>query len=70
MPGRFSRTPKLLLLDEPTSAVDAESEALIRQSVDEYASRKTVLVVSHTEGVVEGAGVVLSLADGKVTEKR
>lgn len=66
----FLKDADLLLLDEPTSAVDAESEALIRQSVDEYASRKTVLVVSHTEGVVEGADVILSLADGKVSQKR
>ncbi|MGI6666274.1 MAG: ABC transporter ATP-binding protein [Bacillota bacterium] len=66
----FLKDAGLLLLDEPTSSVDAESEALIRQSVDEYASRKTVLAVSHTEGVVEGAGVVLSVADGKVTETR
>ncbi len=66
----FLKDADLLLLDEPTSSVDTESEALIRQSVDEYASRKTVLVVSHTEGVVEGAGVVLLVADGKVTEAR
>jgi ATP-binding cassette subfamily B protein len=66
----FLKDADLLLLDEPTSAVDAESEALIRQSVDEYASQKTVLVVSHTEGVVEGAGVILSLTDGKVVERR
>lgn len=66
----FLKDAELLLLDEPTSAVDAESEALIRQSVDEYASRKTVLVVSHTEGVVEGASVILSLADGKISEER
>lgn len=65
----FLKDADLLLLDEPTSAVDAESEALIRQSVDEYASRKGVLVVSHTEGVVAGAGTVLSLVDGKVVEK-
>lgn len=62
----FLKDADLLLLDEPTSSVDAESEALIRRSVDEYASRKTVLVVSHTEGVVEGAGAVLRLVDGKV----
>ena len=47
----FLKDAEILLLDESTSAVDAESEALIRQSVDEYASRKTVLVVSHTEGL-------------------
>jgi subfamily B ATP-binding cassette protein MsbA len=66
----FLKDADLLLLDEPTSLVDAESEALIRQSVDEYASRKTVLVVSHKEGVVEGAGAILTLVDGKVVESR
>ena len=66
----FLKDADLLLLDEPTSSVDAESEALIRQSVDEYASRKTVLVVSHKEGVVEGAGAILTLVDGKVVESR
>lgn len=39
--------PSLLILDEPTSAIDAESERLIQQSLCRFAPGRTVLIITH-----------------------
>lgn len=51
----------VLLLDEPTSSVDAESERLIIQALDETAKGRTVVTVSHTGSLGSGADVVVEL---------
>lgn len=62
----FLKKAPLLLLDEPTSAVDAESERLINQAVKEYASDRTVIVISHTPEMMKYADLVLTVKDGNV----
>ena len=42
------RDPSIMILDEATSAVDAESEALIHQALQEFIPGRTVLMVTHT----------------------
>ncbi len=57
----FLKDAPILLLDEPTSAVDAESERLIRQSVDLLAEGRTVVTIAHTQAMVERADVTVEL---------
>lgn len=42
------RDPRLLILDEPTSAVDAHSEYLIQQTLREFAVGRTVILITHS----------------------
>lgn len=42
------RNPRLLILDEPTSAIDAESEELLHAALKEFARDRTTLIITHT----------------------
>ena len=52
----------LVLLDEPTAALDAESEALVIAAVSELAKTRTVVVVAHRPALVDLADHVVDLA--------
>lgn len=60
------RDPALLVLDEATSAVDAESEARILEALEALRGSITVMLVSHREAPVRRADVVYSLEGGAV----
>ena len=51
----------LLLLDEPTSQVDQESERVILDAIDEIAGRHTIVMVSHRLTATERADQILEL---------
>jgi ABC-type multidrug transport system fused ATPase/permease subunit len=59
----------VLILDEPTSAVDAESEGTILDALRNLAAGRTVLVISHRSSTVELAQRVAVLEDGIVAEE-
>jgi subfamily B ATP-binding cassette protein MsbA len=61
--------PSILLLDEVTSALDAESERLIQESAFRAAGERTVVVVTHRMSTVERADNVIVLQDGRVAEQ-
>lgn len=56
----------LIIMDEPTSQVDLESEAVIEQSVEKLAEHATVLMATHRTSMAKGR--VLSVIEGKVSE--
>ena len=58
----FCQTAGLVLLDEPTAALDAESEALVVAAVVELARTRTVVVVAHRSALVEVANHVVDVA--------
>ncbi|WP_245872979.1 ABC transporter ATP-binding protein [Deinococcus planocerae] len=60
--------PAVLLLDEPTSAVDAESEALVVAALDELMRGRTALIVTHRLSLARGADRVIVLAGGRIVE--
>jgi len=59
-------TPPLLLLDEPTSNLDARNELLLRAAVDAVARDRTLLVVAHRLSTVIDADLIVVLDDGAV----
>ncbi|QZN85305.1 ABC transporter ATP-binding protein/permease [Cellulomonas sp. C5510] len=59
----------VLLLDEPTSQVDAASESALVEALDRAGEGRTVLVVAHRLSTVRGADEVLVLAEGRVVEQ-
>lgn len=63
------KRPAILILDEPTSAVDAESERLIRDAVRRVQGGKTTLVIAHQLYSVQDADWILVLRDGCIVEQ-
>ncbi len=60
--------PRLLILDDSTSAVDAETEAQIRQALDGLMrdKRRTALVIAQRISTVRDADLILVLDDGRI----
>ncbi len=58
--------PPLLLLDEPTSNLDARNEAALRKAVDAVARDRTLLVVAHRLSTVIDADQIVVLDRGRV----
>lgn len=65
----FLKSPKILLLDEATAALDNESEKLVADSLDKLASGRTTLTIAHRLSTIEGADRILVLSDGHITEE-
>nr|WP_305794428.1 ABC transporter ATP-binding protein [Halomarina rubra] len=61
--------PPVLVLDEATSAVDTETEALIQRSLDRLSADRTTLVIAHRLSTVKNADLILVLDDGRVVER-
>ena len=61
-------TPRVLVLDEPTSSLDGRSESLIRQTLTELRGRMTIVVISHRLGLVQDCDLLLVLDKGRVAD--
>ncbi|MCT8335062.1 ABC transporter ATP-binding protein/permease [Leptospira sp. 85282-16] len=65
----FMRTDAdILILDEPTSAIDAEAEMKVFEHFREHTQGKTVILISHRFSTVRMADQILVLEQGKKTE--
>lgn len=62
------RDPSILILDEATSAADAESEALIHQTLKEFVRNRTTLLISHTmsASLLDFVTRIVVMENGKV----
>lgn len=58
----------ILILDEPASSLDPESEALIRQSLAILKRDRTVLVIAHRLNTIAQADRIAVLEDGRLVE--
>lgn len=63
------KRPDLLLMDEPTSAIDAESEARIRTAIREVMRGKTTILIAHHLQSIRYADLIVVLRAGKVVEQ-
>lgn len=59
----------IVLLDEPTAALDAENEVYVQQAIDALVAEKTVVVVAHRLSTVVAADRILVLEDGEIVEQ-
>lgn len=60
--------PRVLILDEATSDLDSESEALIQQSLRILMANRTVLVIAHRLSTIADADLVVVLDQGRIVE--
>lgn len=58
----------ILILDEPTSAMDVETEAAIFRGLEEYASGKTVFIISHRLSVLRHVDVIMAIRNGTIEQ--
>lgn len=63
------RNPKILILDEPTAALDAGSEKIITDSLEELMQGKTTFIIAHRLSTVRKADKILVLKEGKIIEE-
>jgi ABC-type multidrug transport system fused ATPase/permease subunit len=61
-------SPKLIVLDEPTSAVDGRTEQLIRKTLSELRGHVTVVIISHRIETTSQCDLLLVLANGKIAD--
>ncbi|MBK0395272.1 ABC transporter ATP-binding protein [Kingella bonacorsii] len=58
----------IIILDEPTAALDTESEVAVQQAIDALVQDKTVIVITHRLSTVSGAQQIIVLSGGQVAE--
>lgn len=64
----FYRNAPILVLDEPTSAIDAKAESEIFNRVERLSKDKTVIIISHRFSTVRNADRIYVFENGKVVE--
>jgi ABC-type multidrug transport system fused ATPase/permease subunit len=61
--------PRILILDEATSNLDNESEAMIQKSLAELMKGRTTIVIAHRLSTIRQADQILVIEEGKIAEQ-
>jgi subfamily B ATP-binding cassette protein MsbA len=64
----FLKDPPILILDEATSDLDAESEFMVQQALTDLMQNRTVLVIAHRLATVRNADRIVVVHEGRIAE--
>ena len=64
----FLAVPKILILDEATSSIDARTELLIQDAFHKLMVGRTSFVIAHRLSTIENADLILVMVDGNIVE--
>ncbi len=62
------RNPKILLLDESTSALDLESENEIQNALDVVKIGRTTIMIAHRLNTIRTADIIVGMLNGSIVE--
>ncbi|MCM8785485.1 MAG: ABC transporter ATP-binding protein/permease [Candidatus Omnitrophica bacterium] len=65
----FLKNPSILILDEFTSSLDAESESLILEALERLIEGRTVFIIAHRLSLVRNVDKIIVLNEGEIIEK-
>ena len=63
------KSPRMVVLDEATAHLDAESEAAVQRALDETMSTRTSLVIAHRLSTIRNADQILVVENGEIVER-
>ena len=62
------RNPPVIILDEPTTALDADSEDLVLEGLDRLMRDRTVLLITHSPRLARTADQIIELDHGRIVQ--
>jgi ATP-binding cassette, subfamily B, bacterial len=63
------KDPRIIVLDEATSSLDAESEALVQEAIERLMKDRTTFVIAHRLATVVNADRIIVLKEGRIDEQ-
>lgn len=63
------KDPAILILDEATSSLDAESEGLVQEALDRLMENRTTIIIAHRLATVRKADCIFVIKDGQIVEE-
>ena len=62
------RNPRILLLDDATSALDSDSESIVQAALDRAREGRTTIIISHRLSTIQSADVIAYIEGGSIVE--